>query len=131
MVVDIGSYGKGEDSGIFLKSIIEQQILNGSFSFPEECCLSGSDIIVPHVIVGDEAFRLHTNIMKPYSRKSSKDDPTKSVFNYRLSRARRVTENEFGLLRKVFRVFYQPINETSTCDDLIWVACILHNMLSR
>lgn len=130
VVVDIGSYGKEGDSGIFLKSIMGQQILNGSFSFPEECSLPGSDIIVPHVIVGDEAFRLHTNIMKPYSRKSSRNDSTKTVFNYRLSRARRVTENAFGLLSQVFRVFYQPINlETSTCDDLIWVACTLHNML--
>jgi len=118
VVVDIGSYGKEGDSGIFLKSIMGQQILNGSFSFPEDCSLPGSDIIVPHVIVGDEAFRLHTHIMKPYSRKSSRDDSTKTVFNYRLSRARRVTENAFGLLSQVFRVFYQPINlEMSTCDE--------------
>jgi len=68
--------------------------------------------------------------MKPYSRKSSRDDSTKMVFNYRLSRARRVTENAFGLLSQVFRVFYHPIKlEMSTCDDLVWVACILHNML--
>jgi len=68
--------------------------------------------------------------MKPYTRQASKDDKTKSIFNYRLSRARRVTENAFGLLSQVFRVFYQPINiEPSTCDDLITVACCLHNML--
>jgi len=42
-------------------------------------------------------------------------------------------ENAFSLLSQVYRVIYQPINfETSTCDDLVWVACIsciLHNML--
>lgn len=130
VIVDIGSYGKEGDSSIFLKSLIGQQILNGSFRFPEESSLPGSNIVVPHVIIGDEAFRLHPNIMKPYSRKSSMGDASKKIFNYRLSRASRVTENAFGLLSQVFRVFYQPINiESTTCDNLIWVACCLHNML--
>lgn len=130
IVVDIGSYGKEGDSGIFLKSVMGKQVLNGSFGFPEDCVLPGSDIVVPHVIVGDEAFRLHHHIMKPYTKQASRNDATKKTFNYRLSRARRVTENAFGLLSQIFRVFYHPINiETSTCDNLIWVACCLHNML--
>lgn len=107
-----------------------KRILDGSFGFPEEKQLPGSIKVLPHVIVGDEAFRLHTNIMKPYTKKASRDDKSKSIFNYRLSRARRVTENAFGLLSQVFRVFYQPINiKPSTCDDLIIVACCLHNLL--
>lgn len=107
-----------------------KKILDGSFGFPEEKKLPGSTKILPHVILGDEAFRLHTNIMKPYTRSASRDDKSKSIFNYRLSRARRVTENAFGLLSQIFRVFYQPINvEPSTCDDLIVVACCLHNLL--
>lgn len=130
IVVDIGSYGKEGDSGIFLKSELGKQILGGTFRFPEDSALPGSNIIVPHVIVGDEAFRLHKHIMKPYSRKAGKEDNSKKNFNYRLSRARRVTENAFGLLSQIFRVFYQPINiQITTCDDLIWVACCLHNML--
>jgi len=130
IAVDIGSYGKEGDSGIFLKSTMGKQVLNGSFSFPNDSTLPGSNIVVPHVIVADEAFRLDTHIMKPYTKKAGRDDITKTVFNYRLSRARRVTENAFGLLSQVFRVFYQPINlETSTTEDLIWVACCLHNML--
>lgn len=130
IVVDVGSYGKEGDSGIFLKSELGKQILNGTFRFPEDSVLPGSNIIVPNVIVGDEAFRLHKHIMKPFPRKVGRDDDSKRIFNYRLSRARRVTENAFGLLSQVFRVFYQPINiEITTCDNLIWVACCLHNML--
>jgi len=124
IVVDIGSYGKEGDSGIFLKSELGKQILGGTFRFPENSALPGSNIVVPHVIVGDEAFRLHKHIMKPFSRKASREDDSKKNFNYRLSRARRVTENAFGLLSQIFRVFYQPINiNITTCDDLIWVAC--------
>lgn len=97
IAVDIGSFGRDGDSGIFLKSNIGKNILDGSFGFPESKQLAGSSTILPHVIVRDEAFRLHTHIIKPYMRQASRDDKTKSIFNYRLSHARRVTENAFGL----------------------------------
>jgi len=77
------------------------QVLNGSFGFPNDSTLPASNIVVPHVIVADETFRLHTHIMKSYTKKAGRDDITKNVFNYRLSRARRVTENAFGLLSQV------------------------------
>jgi len=130
VAIDVGSFGKERDSEIFLKSNMGQQVLNGSYGFPEPSKLPGSDKIVPYVIVGDEAFRLHKHIMKPYARKSARENHSETVFNYRLSRARRVTENAFGLLSQTFRIFYQPINlETTTVDDLVWVCCCLHNML--
>jgi len=98
-----------------------KQILDGSYGFPNDSALPESTKVLPYVIVGDEAFRLHRHIMKPYTRKSATEDPTKAVFNYRLSRARRVSENAFGLLSQVFRIFYQPINlDINTCDDLIY-----------
>ncbi|KAF0764503.1 protein ANTAGONIST OF LIKE HETEROCHROMATIN PROTEIN 1-like [Aphis craccivora] len=130
VAVDVGSYRREGDSGIFLKSDLGKKVLNGTFGFPDGNALPGSDTVLPYVIIGDEAFRLDTHIMKPYTRKSAKDDASKAVFNYRLSRARRVTENAFGLLSQVFRVFYQTINiNPETCDSMILVACCLHNML--
>ncbi|KAE9522164.1 hypothetical protein AGLY_017424 [Aphis glycines] len=86
VAIDVGSYGKEGDS--------------------EDCALPGTDIIVPHVILGDQAFRLHKHILRPFSQKAARGDNSKTIFNYRLSRARRVTENAFGLLNQVFRVFY-------------------------
>jgi len=130
VVIDVGSFGREGDSGIFLKSILGQQILNGSLNFPKESTLPGTDKVLPYVILGDQAFRLHKHILRPYSQKAAKADAQKVIFNYRLSRARRVTENDFGLLSQVFRVYYQPINlSPKTCDDLIIVTCCLHNML--
>lgn len=73
---------------------------------------------------------MHKHILRPFSQKSARGDNSKTVFNYRLSRARRVTENAFGLLSQIFRVYYQPINiAPTTVDDLIIVTCCLHNML--
>lgn len=41
-----------------------------------------------------------------------------------------MTENAFGLLSQVFRVFYTPIAiATDVVDDLILTACCLHNLL--
>lgn len=80
VAVDIGSFGKDGDSGIFLKSNIGQKILNGTFGFPESCQLPGSDKVALYVIVGDEAFRLHKNIMKPYIRKSARTAFPKLLF---------------------------------------------------
>jgi len=130
LVIDVGSYGKEGDSGIFGKSKMGQQIYSGDFNFPEDEKLPGTDNSTPFVIVGDEAFRLHKNIMKPYSRSSARQDRAKTIFNYRLSRCRRVTENAFGLLAQVFRVFNTAIAiDVEVCDDLIIVACCLHNLL--
>uniref|UniRef100_A0A2S2Q9W4 DDE Tnp4 domain-containing protein n=1 Tax=Sipha flava TaxID=143950 RepID=A0A2S2Q9W4_9HEMI len=130
VAIDIESFGKEGDSGIILKSNMRQQILNGSFGFSQSSKFPESDKIVPYVIIGNEAFRLHKHIMKPYTRKSTRDNHLETVFNYRLSRVRNVSENAFGLLSQNFRIFYQPINlEATIIDDLIWVCCCLHKML--
>lgn len=127
--VDIGSYGKEGDSGIFHKSKISDLINKGGY-FPPPSKIPNSDISLPYVHVGDEAFRLESNMMRPYTRVESRKDYEKTVFNYRLSRARRTTENSFGLLSQIFRVFYTPISlKTETVDYLVLTACCLHNLL--
>lgn len=127
--VDIGSYGKEGDSGIFTKSKISEKMKNGDY-FPPNAKVPNSDKILPYVFIGDEAFRLDPHMMRPYSKIESRNDSEKKIFNYRLSRARRTTENSFGLLSQVFRVFYTPIPlKTQTVDHLVLSACCLHNLL--
>ncbi|XP_063788473.1 uncharacterized protein LOC134943713 [Pseudophryne corroboree] len=60
------------------------------------------------VFVADEAFALLEHIMKPYPQRVLNHD--RRIFNYRLSRARRVVENAFGILSNQFRIFHKPIN---------------------
>lgn len=68
--------------------------------------------------------------MKPYPRHQSLTDRTKAVFNYRLSRARRIVENAFGILTHRFRLFATPIHLcTESVENATTAACIIHNSL--
>lgn len=129
LFVDIGAFGKEGDSSIFSSSVMGNKVYSGTL-FPADEVLPNSNKKLPYVVIGDEAFRLHRHLMKPYSKLSAKSDRRKTVFNYRLCRARRVTENAFGLLSQVFRVYYTPIAiNPEVCDKLVMVTCCLHNLL--
>jgi len=54
------------------------------------------------------------------------------IFNYRLSRARRVYEYAFGIMVSRFRVYEKPIQlQLHKVDQLIKAICILHNWLRQ
>lgn len=66
--------------------------------------------------------------MKPYAHKSLSG--VERIFNYRLSRSRRIIENAFGILSHKFRVFCQPILlNPQKCRAVTKAACVLHNFL--
>lgn len=55
---------------------------------------------MPYVLLGDDAFALTNYFLKPYPGRQL-DSEEKTVFNYRVSRCRRVIENAFGELLKL------------------------------
>lgn len=117
--------------GIFGKCNLGKAIRNRLFDFPPPSELPETDTIAPYVVLGDEAFPLLPNLLKPYSRDQSVIDRSKAIFNYRLSRARRIVENAFGILTQRFRIFSTPIFlNIDTTEDLITSACIIHNMIA-
>lgn len=81
-----------------------------------------------YIIVADDAFALHTNVMKPYPERNLTWD--KRICNYRLSRARRTSENAFGILANRFRILLNLIALAVEKVEIITYACILlHNFL--
>ncbi|XP_031357873.1 protein ALP1-like [Photinus pyralis] len=94
IAIDVGAYGKNSDGGIFANSALGKALQRGSLHVPKDATLPNTNIQLPYVIVADEAFPLKTYIMRPYPGDNL--DDRKRNFNYRLSRARRTSENAFG-----------------------------------
>lgn len=71
--------------------------------------------------------------MRPYPGRSSGRLPNaKKIFNYRLSRARRLIENIFGILCSQWRIFRLPIDASEEHIKLIIIAAVcLHNFLRQ
>ena len=56
----------------------------------------------------DVAFALQPNLMKPFSRKYL--DLLTRIFDYRFSRARRISADVFGIITNLWRVYSYPIS---------------------
>lgn len=115
------------DCSIWTNSDFGRMLENGEVELPPPKCLPSTNILMPHAFVGDEAFPLKQYMMRPFSKRQLGD--AKRVFNYRLSRARRVIEN-FGILVCRWQILSKticasPKNVTSYISALI----CLHNFL--
>ena len=124
--IDVGCNGRISDGGVFRNSSLYPALMQNTLNVPhsrEECGYN-----LPYVIVADEAFPLTDKIMKPFSARTL--TPARRIFNYRLSRARRVVENAFGVLANRFRVFMSTINlEPEKVENIVLACCSLHNFL--
>lgn len=85
-MVDVGASGRHSDGGVFKASDFGKQLGSGSLQIPGLAKLPNSNKVAPQVFVGDEAFQLRPDFMRPFPGKSR--GPGEAVFNYRLSRAR-------------------------------------------
>ncbi|XP_072388169.1 uncharacterized protein rasp isoform X5 [Diabrotica undecimpunctata] len=127
--VDIGAYGKNSDSGVFQESTLYRMLMEKTLNIPEPTAITGGSI-VPYVIVGDEAFALMENLMKPFGGKLLTYE--KKIFNYRLTLARRYIECTFGIMCNKWRILHRPLDvNINFAEDIVKAICVLHNYVRQ
>ena len=128
LYIDVGTNGRVSDGGVYAKSMLKQAMDGNHLNMPLEGLLPGTSTGVPYHMVGDDAFPMSVRMLKPFPGQNL--DSSKRIFNYRLSRARRVIENAFGVLSVKFRVLKTDIVcSLSNLNNIIFVCCCLHNYL--
>ncbi|XP_040203872.1 putative nuclease HARBI1 [Rana temporaria] len=127
LFLDVGKNGCNSDGGAIMQTEFYKRLQNGSLNLPPaEENVEGLNF----VFVADEAFALGENILKPFPMRNL--TPEQRIYNYRLSRARRVVENAFGIFSSRFRLFLTPINlAVYKLNHVVLCCCILHNFLLR
>jgi hypothetical protein len=97
-------------------------------SIPPPEIMPQTTYALPHVFLGDEAYPLKRNLMRPFPQRSLNDE--RRYFNQRLSRARKCVECAFGILCVKWRILGKPLETNLEHACLIIKAtCILHNVI--
>lgn len=129
--VDIGACGRRSDGGIFGDSIIGRNFDSERMNVPKPVAVEVGGRILPFCLVGDEAFPLKPYLLRPYPGKTGLTSQ-QDIYNYRLSRARRMIENTFGILASQWRVYHKPIIALpQTAEFIVQATICLHNWLRK
>ena len=136
LAADVGVQVRISDGDVFKNSTMYFALKNNKLNWLDPCrlLLTENDEIDQHsssvlfVFVADDAFQLTSYCMKPYVRKNMTD--MQRIFDYRLSRKCRVTENAFDILVNRFRVFSVLNNLNENNVSIVVLASLsLHNFL--
>lgn len=126
--IDVGCKGRISDGGVYNRCSLYNAIENDLLNIPTSKCLPGSNVQTPFVILADDAFALKPYLMKPYNFRGQ--NRAEQIFNYRLSRGRRMVESTFGIMASRFRLLRTTIelNEENV-KKCVLAICVLHNWL--
>ncbi|KAF7272115.1 hypothetical protein GWI33_015079 [Rhynchophorus ferrugineus] len=130
--VNVGCQGRiGVDGGVFENTPFYKQLQDNELHLPKDDVLPYRKMKIPFVFVADNAFPLQKHIMKPYLGNHGSGS-VKRIFNYRLSRARGIAENAFGIISSVFRVLRKPmLLQPERASTVIMTCLYLHNFLRK
>ena len=77
-----------------------------------------------------EAFALSQHVLRPYCSISL--DVARLIYNYRLTRARRMLEWVFGIVCNKWTIFHCAIDVCPDfCNVIVKTCCILHNFVRQ
>ena len=125
--IDVGAHGCCSDAQLWNNCELKDAIENRLIDLPQPKPLPGDDKDMPYFILADDAFALSETLMKPFAHRQLSHD--ERIFNYRVSRARRVVENAFGILVNRFRCMATSMcHDVSTSILITTTCCLLHNL---
>ena len=131
-IIDVGAYGRNSDGGVLANSPLGRGLREHSLGIPDDIPLPGAELMgpMPFVIVGDEAFPLKRNLMRPYPGRNLPRE--ERIYNYRLSRARNCVENAFGHLVSRWRLYHRVLDILpGKAEKIVKATCILQNFMRR
>ena len=131
VMMDIGAYGCSNDSGVLNNTALFKCLKKKKLGIPPSKQLPNDtkETHVPHVLLWDEAFPLCCDLIRPFARNALTNE--RCIFNYRLSRARKVVEIAFGILANQWRIFHRHISlNPNNVTTVVKATVLLHNMLT-
>ncbi|KAK2561668.1 Protein ALP1-like [Acropora cervicornis] len=130
LYADVGTNGRVSDGGVWNKCSFLKALEGNKLGIPPSTPLPQGIHPLPYVIVGDNAFALKKFLMKPFPQQNLSVD--KRVYNYKLSRARRLSENLFGILINRWRALKNVLLlPPASIEFLVMAALTLHNFLKK
>lgn len=97
IMCDFGTNGRILDGGVLQNTKFYEKFQNGDLKIPDMETINDTYVKLPYVFIADDAFPLQINIMKLF-RQADLVSVERKIFNYQLSRGRRIVENVFGII---------------------------------
>lgn len=121
-----GSIG---EAGYWKACDLQKALGEGRCHLPQCVRIRGDKSITPHLI-GDNAFPIGVNLLKPFPHRQLTLE--ECIFNYHLSRARRIIENVFGIISSRFMVLQMEMHFVPDhCINIVSAICVLRNILRK
>jgi len=78
-LIGVGAYGRENNSSVFSNSSFGKAFSSGDLNVPSVRNIPGTSINMPLYFIGDEAFLLKPNLMRPFPKREL--DFVKTTFN--------------------------------------------------
>lgn len=128
--IDVGRNGRMSDGGVWRDCSLKTALDNGDLNIPVPTPLPHDPSQEPFrfTFVADAAFGLTLNIQKPYP--ITNRTVAQRIHDYRVSRARRTSENAFGLITSRFGCLETCLRVSQPkATQIVKAICVLHNLL--